>query len=459
MRLRLIDASHWQESGIRRDMSREGPRDIQGSDLDAFADEERTSPPRDAWRSDPIRREEGFASAHDERLAHPINSSTAQRPLEPVIYGTSREKRPLAASPTLTFTNPRTTYRVPLTIVVLVSLFATGAWLARRHQPDLFSRNARPVQENTPAPTPRTQPPRDAGSEGDRETLSTAPTVSPRRAIPPRALTFPHALEGLGGHANTYSPFFGSAGTIFFQAQGATGIALIRAQIDTEGRILETTRLVDDGARNFHVRPSPDAKQIAFDSDRGGERGVYVAEAGGAAARKVSGTGYAAVPSWSPDSQSLVFVRAEPKRGRVWNLWHLTLQSGRLRRLTSYAYGQTWGGSWFPDGRRIAYSHEDRLIVLDLASSTRRVYRSPQRGRLVRTPAVSPDGRQILFQLFRDGAWLLDLSSGTMRQLLADPSAEEFAWSADGQRVAYHSQRQAEHVTARIHVAVRLCGA
>jgi hypothetical protein len=246
-------------------MSRKGPRDIQGSDLDAFADEERTSPPRDAWRSDPIRREEGFASAHDERLAHPINSSTEQRPLEPVTYDTYREKRPLAAPPTLTFTNPRTTYRVPLTIVVLVSLFATSAWLARRHQPDLFSRNARPVQENTPAPTPRTQPPRDAGSEVDRETLPTAPTVSPRRAIPPtRALTFPHALEGLGGHANTYSPFFGSAGTIFFQAQGASGIALIRAQIDTEGRILQMTRLMDNGARNFHVRPSPDAKQIAF---------------------------------------------------------------------------------------------------------------------------------------------------------------------------------------------------
>jgi hypothetical protein len=52
-------------------------------------------------------------SAHDERLAHPINSSTAQRPLEPVIYGTCREKHPLAASPTLTFTNPRTTAANP----------------------------------------------------------------------------------------------------------------------------------------------------------------------------------------------------------------------------------------------------------------------------------------------------------------------------------------------------------
>jgi hypothetical protein len=36
---------------------------------------------------------------------------------------------------------------------------------------------------------------------------------------------------------------------------------------------------------------------------------------------------------------------------------------------------------------------------------------------------------------------ILDLSSGTMRQLLVDPSAEEFAWSGDGLRVAYHSGR------------------
>jgi Tol biopolymer transport system component len=60
-------------------------------------------------------------------------------------------------------------------------------------------------------------------------------------------------------------------------------------------------------------------------------------------------------------------------------------------------------------------------------------------GQLVRTPVVSPDGAKIIFQVFRDGAWLLDLADGSMRRVLADPTAEEFAWAPDGRRVAYHS--------------------
>ena len=212
---------------------------------------------------------------------------------------------------------------------------------------------------------------------------------------------------------------------MFYHAEAAGRSALMRAETDAEGRVLRVTRVVDDAALNFHVRPSPDGTRIAFDSDRDGERGVYVANADGTATQKISGTGYAAIPSWSPDSQRLIFVRAEPRRPRVWNLWTLTVSSGELRRLTAHSYGQPWGGSWFPDGRRIAYSHEDRLVVLNLANGARRVYPSPSRGRLVRTPAVSPDGRDILFQLFRDGAWVMHVSSGAMRKILADPWAKD----------------------------------
>ena len=70
-----------------------------------------------------------------------------------------------------------------------------------------------------------------------------------------------------------------------------------------------------------------------------------------------------------------------------------------------------------------------------------RTFNSPVRGRLVRTPAVSPDGKRIIFQVRRDGAWLLDLASGAVHRVLEDPTAEEFTWSPDGRRVAYHSRR------------------
>jgi Tol biopolymer transport system component len=54
---------------------------------------------------------------------------------------------------------------------------------------------------------------------------------------------------------------------------------------------------------------------------------------------------------------------------------------------------------------------------------------------------VSPDGRRVVFQVFGDGVWMLDVSSGSMRRILDDPSAEEIAWAPDGRRIAYHSRR------------------
>jgi Tol biopolymer transport system component len=99
---------------------------------------------------------------------------------------------------------------------------------------------------------------------------------------------------------------------------------------------------------------------------------------------------------------------------------------------------------WFPDGRRICYTHEDRVVVLDLESSTSQEYLTPVPHRLVRTPAVSPDGKRVVFQVYRDGAWMLNLKDGSMLHILTDSSAEEFAWSPDGQRVAFHSRRDGQ---------------
>jgi len=228
---------------------------------------------------------------------------------------------------------------------------------------------------------------------------------------------------------------------MFYHADQRDGSAIMRADTDGAGAVLRVTSVVNDAARNFHARPSPDGARIAFDSDRDGERGVYVADASGRNVRRVTGAGFAAVPSWSPDGRRLAYVRSEVGQSRVWNIWTVDLATGSAHRMTSHKVGQPWGGAWFPDGKRLAYSHETRLIVRAVDGSSQKIFPSPVRGKLVRTPAVSPDGNRIMFQVFRHGAWLLDLRDGSMRKVLADPSAEEFTWSPDGRRVAYHSRR------------------
>jgi len=244
-----------------------------------------------------------------------------------------------------------------------------------------------------------------------------------------------------------FSPAFASKESAIFFHTGRSGDARSAIKVATpadNSPDLHVITVLDDGARNYHAQPSPDGQMVAFDSDRDGERGVYIVNRDGTNVRRVSGGGYAAVPSWSPDGRRLAYVRAEPENPKVWNLWLLSLDPGApmaARRLTHYSYGQPWAASWFSDGRRICYAHEDKIVVLDLSSGRSREFESPIKGRLVRTPAVSPDGTKVIFQVFRRGAWLLDLETGSMQNVLTDPSAEEFAWSPSGRRIAFHSRR------------------
>lgn len=241
-----------------------------------------------------------------------------------------------------------------------------------------------------------------------------------------------------------FSPAFASSGTAMFVQPGDAGAlrsALAVASSPHEGGDLGVMTIVDDGARNYHVQPSPDGRLIAFDSDRDGERGVYVARRDGTDVRRISGAGYAAVPAWAPDGRRIAYGRAEAGNPKVWNLWLQGIDEGQARRLTSYRDGQQWSASWFPDNRRVAYTHEDEIVVLDVETGLDRRFSSPIKGRIVRTPAVSPNGTKIVFQVLRQGAWILDLTDGSTMCALTDPTAEEFAWSPDGGRIAFHSRR------------------
>jgi TolB protein len=249
---------------------------------------------------------------------------------------------------------------------------------------------------------------------------------------------------GLAVEGGVFSPSFSADGSQLYFHQGREAGRLLEASLAGGNRGLEPRAVLDDDAHNFHARPSPDGRWIAFDSDRDGTRAVYVMAPDGRDLRKVSGDGFAVIPSWSPDMKWLAFVKAEASRPRVWNLWLRELSSGAMKRVSAFRSGQVWSASWFPDGRAICYSHDDQLIVTDLATGRHRIFDTPIRGRLTRTPAVSPDGSRIVFQVLGDGVWMLDVATGGMRRILDDGTAEEFAWDPRGRRIAYHSRRDGQ---------------
>jgi hypothetical protein len=289
-----------------------------------------------------------------------------------------------------------------------------------------------------------TPPPPASPTRSVVATMGVAPPPAPKadegtRTIRTTRTVQPLLLAAAVG-AEPFSPSFSPRGrTLLFHA-GRKSAPLMRASMSDAGHVEQIEKLLDDGAANYHVTMSPDGRLIAYDSDRDGVRAIYVANADGTDPRRVSGPGHAAVPSWSPDGGRLAFVRAEPDQPRVWNIWIANVASRTLRRITRHPVGQPWGASWFPDGRRIAYSLEDRLMVADLSSGMATGYRSPRKGRLVRTPAVSPDGRRIVFQVQRDGVWLLDVERARMQRILTDATAEEFVWSPEGDAIAYHAR-------------------
>ena len=173
-------------------------------------------------------------------------------------------------------------------------------------------------------------------------------------------------------------------------------------------------RLTFEG-RNRYPIWSPDGTRVAFQSDRGGDRAIYVqrVDGGGPAERLTkAGEGESQIPeSWSPDGRYLMVSVA---KGNDFSLWNLTFAGGTMTR-----FGVTSrtpiSATFSPDGRWIAYTLS-KPGGSGLATSNQGVFVQPfpPTGAVYQTPRIQLDFHPVWSQDGKELIYVPSSASGEM---------------------------------------------
>jgi TolB protein len=166
---------------------------------------------------------------------------------------------------------------------------------------------------------------------------------------------------------------------------------------------LSVIQLTDDDADYAYPVFSPDGRQIAFCSTRGGNWDIYLMDVDGKNVVQVTnGPQQHVHPSFSPDGGRVVFSSLGGRSGQ-WELWTVDLTSGEKKMI-----GFGLFPSWSPDKTvdRIAFQRARQrgsrwftLWTLDLVNDeARRITEVAESSNAaIVCPTWSPDGKRIAF--------------------------------------------------------------
>ncbi|MEE8191312.1 MAG: DPP IV N-terminal domain-containing protein [Gemmatimonadales bacterium] len=175
----------------------------------------------------------------------------------------------------------------------------------------------------------------------------------------------------------------------------------------------ELTRVTEVGSTNTFPSWSPDGTRVAFSSDREWERGTNRS--------RVSGT---------------------------WQIYVANADGSGERRLLDHP-DDDLGPVWSPDGTRIVFTARpvphvpsetrSRVMVVNAdGSGLQELVEELNAG----NPVWSPTGESMLLTGYDEDIYLVDLETGSVRNLTESPGREvEAVFSPDGSRVAFTSNR------------------
>lgn len=204
-----------------------------------------------------------------------------------------------------------------------------------------------------------------------------------------------------------------------------------------------------------HSQPSfaPDGESIAFVNDTDGTPHIWVLGTDETPPRQVTtGSAPDARPRWSPDGQTLLFVRSG-------NVLGVPVDGGPAKEILRDASNPNWSR----DGSFIVFERRYEVWVADADGGNQQRISTIPRLELALTPrwpAVSPDGRQIVY--FGSGdtpegdLWIADIAGGAPEQITFAPALGGApVWTPDGKQIIYSTQRAGGRTLWAVDVAER----
>ena len=188
-------------------------------------------------------------------------------------------------------------------------------------------------------------------------------------------------------------------------------------------------QLTNDSHPDADPRFSPDGQHIMYTTLRDGFPEVWLMDRDGSHPRRLTEGSQA---SWSPDGESIIFVRDDQAFIR-------SLRTEHEKRVTPESWQRCGVPTWSPDGKQVAVAsrHLENIgiFVFTLDSDQHSQLRTEEP---CCTPQWSADGARMIFQTVQGHIHELDTASGTEEQLTFGADIQhEGRYSPDGSLLVF----------------------
>ncbi|WP_238475410.1 amidohydrolase family protein [Sphingomonas cavernae] len=253
-----------------------------------------------------------------------------------------------------------------------------------------------------------------------------------------------------------------------YHVSGGNGVALVKKPNEQHQKELGEPIYAPDGKHIYYVRNTTPGAIFEYAQDSNTQLFAierYDMETG-EIETIAAGPGGAVRPAPSPDGKLLAFVRRERAKSKLYVKDLVTGEERKIHDALDQDVQETWAVhgvypnmAWTPDSRTLVFWAGGKINRIDLASGqTREIpfHVADSRGvidpprppveiapdsfqtKMPRHAAVSPDGRQVVFETLGK-LWIKDMAGGTPRRLTKNEAEREVypSWSRDGRTIAF----------------------